>query len=259
MIIPEDKIKAIRQEIIDNKRPRYLYKYRSMKSAIDFLKNSSIYFSNYKEFNDPFESACQKKLDFTPQQYYDAFLRWGVSPITAMQKAEEVKLGHIDGKDLLRQATDIMLNGFTYFCMAEKPDNILMWSHYADSHKGVCFKFDLLQDDTFINTAPVVYNSEYLEFDTLNGNPAPIITHKSPEWQYEHEHRTITTDIKGLHQINKGALVGIIFGCRMVKRNRTRIRNLVEINGFNSVSFSEAVINPEAYKLDIQPYMFSNR
>lgn len=259
MTLTEDNIKAVRQEIIDNKRPRYLYKYRSIKSAIEFLKNSSIYFSNYRDFNDPFESACKKKLDFTPQQYYDAFLRWGVDPLTAMQKVEEIRLGLVNGVDLQKQVTDLILNGFAYFCMAKEPDNILMWSHYADSHKGVCFRFDLLQDDTFLNTVPVDYNSEYLEFDSLNGNPAPIITRKSPYWSYEHEHRTITTDIKGIHQINKDTLVEIIFGCRTLKRNKTRIRNLVMSNSFNSVSFSEAVVNPEAYKLDIQPYNFSNR
>ena len=256
MTIPEENIKAVRQEIIDNKRPRFLYKYRSIKSAIGFLKNSSIYFSNYKDFNDPFESACKKRLDFTPQQYYDAFLRWGVDSLSAMHKVEEIRLGLVNGVDLQRQVTDLILNGFAYFCMAENPDNILMWSHYADSHKGVCFKFDLLQDDVFLNTIPVDYNSGYLEFDSLNGNPAPIITRKSAEWHYEHEHRTITTDIKGLHHINKETLAEIIFGCRTSKRNRTRIRNLVVRNGFNKVSFSEAVVNPEAYKLDIQSYSF---
>lgn len=258
MTFSEKDIRAVRQEIIDNKRPRYLYKYRSVKSAIEFLKNSSIYFSNYKDFNDPFESACKKKYDFTPVEYFEAFQRWGVNPFSAVLKVEEIISGHVNGEDLQRQVTDLILNGFAYFCMAKEPDNILMWSHYADSHKGVCFKFDLLQDDTFLNTVPVDYNSEYLEFDTLNDNPAPIITRKSPNWSYEQEHRTITTDIKGLHQINKEVLVEIIFGCRTLKRNRTRIRNLVMSNGFNCVSFSEAVVNPEAYKLDIHPYKFSN-
>ena len=58
-------IDDIRQEVLDNKRPRYLYKYRSIDRATEFLESNSIYFSNYKEFNDPFESACKKKYDFT--------------------------------------------------------------------------------------------------------------------------------------------------------------------------------------------------
>ena len=261
MTFSEKCIRDARQEIMTNNRPRYLYKYRSKKSAIGFLKNSSIYFSSYKDFNDPFESACKKKYDFTPQEYFEAFQRLGVDPFTSIQKVEEIRLGLVNGVDLQRQVTDLILNGFAYFCMAKEPDNILMWSHYADSHKGVCLKFDLLQDlDTFALTVPVDYNSEYPEFDTLNGNPGiNIITRKSPDWAYEHEHRTVKVKEHGLHQINKEALVEIIFGCRTLKRNRTRIRNLARNKGFNNVSFSEAVVNPEAYKLDIQPYSFPNR
>lgn len=99
MTFTDDNIKAVRQEIIDNKRPRYLYKYRSLKSAIEFLKNSSIYFSNDKEFNDPFESACKKKLDFTPKEYFDAFRRLGKDVFTSAIKAEEIRLGYVNGKD----------------------------------------------------------------------------------------------------------------------------------------------------------------
>lgn len=255
-----EDIKKVQQEILDKKRPRYLYKYRSIKSAIAFLKNSSIYFSNYKEFNDPFESACKKKLDFTPKEYFDAFLRLGKDFFASAIKAEEIRLGYVNGKDLLRQSTDEILSAFSYYCMAKEPDNILMWSHYADSHKGVCFKYDLLQDlETFLITVPVNYSTEYPDFDTLNGNPANIITRKSTDWKYEQEHRVINANAHGLKEVKKEALVEIIFGCRTLKRNRTRIRNLVRNNGFNSVTFSEAVINSEAYKLDIQPYNFPNR
>ena len=139
MTFSEKYIKDARQEILTNKRPRYLYKYRSIKSAIDFLRNSSIYFSNYKEFNDPFESACKMKLDFTPKDYFDAFQRVGKDFFASAIKAEEIRLGYVNGQDLLRQSTDEILNSFAYYCMAKEPDNILMWSHYADSHIGVCF------------------------------------------------------------------------------------------------------------------------
>ena len=261
MTLTEDNIKAVRQEIIDNKRPRYLYKYRSIKSATEFLKNNSIYFSNYQEFNDPFESACKKKYDFTPVEYFEAFRRWGVDPISAVLKVEEIISGHVNGEDLQKQVTDLILNGFAYFCMTKEPDNILMWSHYADSHKGVCLKFDILQDlDTFSLTVPVDYNSEYPEFDTLNGNPGVnIITRKSPDWAYEHEHRTVKINAYGLHTIKKDVLAEVIFGCRTSEKDKTLIRDLAKSNGFNRVSFSEAMANPEAYKLDIRPYNFSNR
>ena len=261
MSFSEKCIRDARQEILTNKRPRYLYKYRSIKSAIEFLKNSSIFFSNYQEFNDPFESACKKKYDFTPQEYFETFQQWGVDFYSAAIEAEKVRLGYVDGKEKLRKATEEMLSGFAYFCMTKDPDNILMWSHYADCHKGVCLKFDLLQDlDIFSLTVPVDYNSEYPEFDTLNGNPGVnIITRKSPDWAYEHEHRTVKVNAHGLHKIKKDVLVEVIFGCRTSEEDKTQIRDLVKSNGFNSVSFSKAVVHPEAYKLDIQPHSFPNR
>lgn len=250
----EENIEKVRQEILTNKRPRYLYKYRSIKSAIEFLKNSSIFFSNYKDFNDPFESACKKKLEYTPKQHFDAFRRMGKDSFSSALKAEEIRLGYINGIDLLKRSTDEILNCFAYYCMAEEPDNILMWSHYADSHKGVCFKFDIIQDlDNFFITVPVDYGSEYLEFDTLNGNPADIIKHKSIDWEYEHEHRTIKVNAHGLNKIKKEVLVEIIFGCRTSAEDKIKIRKLVKKNKFNVNQFLEAVINPNAYKLDIIP------
>ena len=250
----EENTEKVRQEILTNKRPRNLYKYRSIKSAIGFLKNSSIYFSNYKEFNDPFESACKKKYDFTPRQYFETFQKWGVNYLDSAIKAEEIRLGLVNPKDLLKKSTDMIFNRFSYFCMAEEPNNILMWSHYADSHKGVCFKFDLLQDlDTFLITVPVDYNSDYPEFDTLNENPSKIIIRKSPCWSYEKEHRAIKVNSPGLYKINKKALVGIIYGCRTSAENKKEIKRLVEQNEFNDVQFSETKVNPNAYQLDIIP------
>jgi len=251
-------IDDIRQEVLDNKRPRYLYKYRSIDRATEFLESNSIYFSNYKEFNDPFESACKKKYDFTPKQYFETFQKWGVNFIDSAIKAEQIRLGMVNPEDLLKKSTDMIFNRFSYFSMAEEPDNILMWSHYADSHKGVCFRFDLLQDfDTFLITVPVDYNSEYPEFDTLNENPSRIIIRKSPYWSYEKEHRTIKVNSPGLHEINKKALVEIIFGCRTSTEDKNEIKRFVEQNEFYDVQFSEAIVNPNAYQLDIIPLIIA--
>ena len=46
----------IRQFIQRGDVPCYLYKYRTVNSAEHLLMNHSIYFSCYKDFNDPFES-----------------------------------------------------------------------------------------------------------------------------------------------------------------------------------------------------------
>lgn len=236
---------AVSKELQD-KSEAIVYSFRSYSiHPLEDLINNEITCVHPSKMNDPFDSIasylsdqkklerrCSKKKHVKPQS--DCFKHFTIRSFFANRET------YSDDDNILF--------------------NKLMWSHYADSHKGVCFKFDLLQDlSTFCNTVPVDYNAEYLEFDTLNGNPYAIITRKSPDWAYEHEHRTIKVNVHGLHVIKKDVLVEIIFGCRTSDEDKTRIRDLVRNNGFNSISFSEAVVNPEAYKLDIQPYNISNR
>ena len=64
----------IRQFIQRGDVPCNLYKYRTVNSAEHLLMNHSIYFSCYKDFNDPFESAFNTLEEYTPQQYYNSFL-----------------------------------------------------------------------------------------------------------------------------------------------------------------------------------------
>ena len=89
----------------DGKRYIRLYYFMPSKHLFDVLKNDEIKVSLPEECNDPLEfvSAAQT------------------------QGEEPQKEARLDG-------------GFISF--SEKYDNSLMWSHYADSHRGVCLRFD---------------------------------------------------------------------------------------------------------------------
>lgn len=47
-------------------------------------------------------------------------------------------------------------------CFSKRNDSILMWSHYADSHKGVCIEYDITNDKNF---AEVMYSKKKLNLD----------------------------------------------------------------------------------------------
>lgn len=48
------------------------------------------------------------------------------------------------------------------FCLSEIPDHILMWSHYADSHTGICIKFEATSHTQFFGLAQrVCYQTTY--------------------------------------------------------------------------------------------------
>ena len=95
------------------------------------------------------------------------------------------------------------------FCATRNKSNLLMWSHYADEHRGVVFGFQpdaaqdsflcLLEPDTYSDVRPSFYNP----FDPLVGNmPLPTLEAmraftrsltavKSMQWAYEEELRVV--------------------------------------------------------------------
>ncbi|MBK9477685.1 MAG: DUF2971 domain-containing protein [Bacteroidetes bacterium] len=84
-----------------------LYKYYSLNSySISSVVNHFVYYSSANDFNDPFDT---KILD-----------------IQLLQKAsfEQEK----------------------FFCMSGLNDNILMWSHYSNCHKGFCVEYSDFTD-----------------------------------------------------------------------------------------------------------------
>jgi Protein of unknown function (DUF2971) len=91
-------------------------------------------------------------------------------------------------------------------CLTERGDNLVMWSHYANSHRGVAFKFRRLEhvDHRFLVAQPVRYSHEPVSFlglqdyiDTLFGmaehDVLPRIWdmafRKHADWGYEQEWR----------------------------------------------------------------------
>lgn len=248
----EDK-EFIRQCILKGDVPQQLYKYRTIDSVKHLLDNHKIYFSSCKEFNDPFESAINILSDYTPQQYYKSFIWGGMSPEVSEKLTRQVVCGFIDGETVLKQLTIKVLSSMGYYCMTTKPDNLLMWAHYGDSHKGVCLKFDIIKDlDTFLVPVPVDYNEQYINFNMLESDLLSVLRRKSPEWKYEEEYRIIKPNHQGLWEIKSDCLVEIIFGCRTSEKDKNEIKKLAASSGFVNVKFSEARMKRDSYGLEIK-------
>lgn len=112
-------------------------------------------------------------------------------------------------------------------CFSTKNDNILMFSHYADCHQGICFGIDpikLVKSMSEMNNGikaefrPIWYFSVLpaLDFKT---QPALCATCKDDLWSYEDEYRLFMVHIaslkpSGLYRFNSDAFSSIIFGCK---------------------------------------------
>lgn len=106
-------------------------------------------------------------------------------------------------------------------CFSESFDNNLMWSHYADSHRGLCVEYDIkrLSDkNTIRKIFPVLYDGERISNCELNKladdlielwddldkgyehaegpylrSIMPLLLKKNEIWNYEREWRLIYT------------------------------------------------------------------
>jgi len=126
--------------------------------------------------------------------------------ISSLHK-EEIKNGlynyiHTSIYEMLKPLSDINKKSMVISCFSELNDSMLMWSHYANYHKGFCLEYDFsLLSSSDIRTQllyPVIYQNEllnvteYLYADNVKNifSVRAAIT-KSKEWEYEKEWRII--------------------------------------------------------------------
>lgn len=136
-----------------------------------------------------------------------------------------------------------------------------MWSHYANSHKGICLEF--AKNNPLIAAArPVRYKKSYPVLTPQSygpGNDANVLDlllTKAMNWCYEREWRIIASALEGptkLHnrdfvKLPLGALSAIIIGCE--NKDHPEIIEIVKAHRLE-LTIKWAVRVPNVYKLRI--------
>jgi hypothetical protein len=133
--------------------PKCLYKYEKLNvQTLRNLKNAKIYFNTPASFNDPFDcSVLETSILLTDSDIVEIFKRYlldnSIRVDFEISSKKNVPQKNIDQiymafEKKLRDKQDELLNKRGCTCFSEVNDNILMWSHYADGHKGICLEFD---------------------------------------------------------------------------------------------------------------------
>ena len=170
------------------------------------------------------------------------------------------------------------LNTFGLFCMSQKNDDILMWSHYADSHKGICFGFKEPFENHIDNDAPIynreieyierhpyidiyndiqsgkVYNSndEFKNFCDISGALLNAsITKKHVSWKYEQEIRIVYEGGSGPLVFKPEALECVILGMNITKADEMTIGNLLKQNKWSHAKIYKSKASVAELGLDI--------
>lgn len=248
---PED---LVRYAIEQGQMPRYLYKYWSASSVIRFLGNHKIMFSQYTDFNDPFECAANIDANNSAIEWADFLASQGVGADEIHNIVSNIIADSDEAAKTIKDAVHKTIIDSGIFCMTPKPNNLLMWAHYADQHKGACIKFDLLKDVTTFNFPKSVdYSDDYYSYNYLReqGKASMAIWHKSKEWAYEEEFRIVKPTFHGLIEVKPDAVVEVIFGCRCSAADENAIRAAAGTGVYNNLVFRHAAMSSSKYQLDI--------
>jgi hypothetical protein len=207
--------------------PSFLYRYRPF--SPDRLKQiiieSRLYFTPPKDFNDPFD--CKPFMNLAgPQSELDEFFthqaiaKYEGNPSDIRRLVQSECGPHVNLSKKVEAVSNLWHETFTMgiCCFSEPKDNILMWSHYADCHRGVCLEFEFSKTERpFSDARPIEYTSTYPEMNFLKqeGRKSGMFLRKASDWSYEKEWRVFNKP--GLVSFRPGLLTGIIFGCQVQK------------------------------------------
>lgn len=231
--------------------PKSLFRFRSCDDMhIDAFEKDAIYAVTADSFNDPYDTLLKYDMEGIRQyvervmsieglEQLKAFLAQGNnladeakrtlpegvwdSLKAALQTTEDLttlkdrieasKLQALSQISLLLPVLSVFSKRFsTIACFSEDVKSILMWSHYADSHKGFALEYDfrptLAKPLERGMLYPVVYSDErydaslYITWQFMHvmgfhsKNPdimasSKVALHKSRVWEYEREWRII--------------------------------------------------------------------
>ena len=160
----------------DPPQSRYIYKYRKVDSGSsgsiervrDILVNNQLWLSRPSSFNDPFDMQARVIVKGTGKEIRDRY-REIQKRLGVRYKEREKQLSKLMGKSHKEIEEDLTntykkhVDTMGVCSFAGDPRSILMWSHYAENHEGICIQFERAQDYRALSRAiPVDYNKEYL-------------------------------------------------------------------------------------------------
>lgn len=248
-------------------RPEYLCKYRTLndysekgtpllKFTRDIITTCRLWHPSPKDFNDPFDCHISVDANNTKEEikaFVDLTLRDEVKA-TRRKMTTNYVTDRVKFRKTILGSTREMADALAICCYGEEADNILMWSHYGDAHKGVCFKFKVANDPAFFHDIfKVNYVDKYPKFNfvrQMRHMMELVFARKSAIWAYEKEWRVFQRGKPGGYPFAKAALAEIVFGCSASPDKVAEIIALVEADpDLNHVTFKKARLSKTDFAL----------
>jgi len=246
-------------------------KYGSLNEHTEsFLKDNVIYFASPLEFNDPFDSRIHYRYDYSTKEFRE-WVKRGIPALypsaTVVERAiilnkvveDYTTGGKVFSEQERRAHTRRAAKQIGVYCLTPIKHNVLMMSHYADSHRGYEVQLnveaiyqDVLEkygDEQGIQISQVRYQDDYPDIDYFSSSykdkaEASLLT-KARWWEYEQEWRIIIWEFpSGVHQCKRDIVEKLYLGCGISESDEDKLLSMVKGK------------NTEVYKLDTDEYKY---
>jgi len=236
-------------------------------------------------FNDPFDHQIDFKFDFTQTNFIESYLasleqaifgdeemifdtRDTIGVLNSKMREARSELDKSEVLKTMREGIEETAKRLDKFendinaelqkhlriarvlCLSESNDNVVMWSHYADNHKGIVMRLRCIDeiDNTLLAAKKIVYQRELPAIASIEEivksfigiqkyNYAnlyadlPYIKHT--DWEYEQEWRAAfpeeVTNTKLYNDYRENPIVfgAIYLGCRIEPTDEAEIMSLL--------------------------------
>lgn len=236
-------------DLAKNSTGKYLYKYLPFNQySLQILLNNKFWIGPPDLLNDPFEG------DFIIKNYEKLHNESCVKTLLFLTKSNDNDIDEDcnkmmnDRNAFIKKLYEFINNkikknyGSTSF--SKNCDNLKMWSHYADSHKGFIIIFDReMLEDTIVDVATKIIDVDYtglpeifVEHQSNNfiiRDYGKMLTKKLSDWSNEDEVRIIMKheykyDFHRFLEFNRHCFKGIIYGSRINFENLITIDNTLK-------------------------------
>lgn len=224
-----------------------LYRYDSIDNALKLLEGETIFFQTPDRFNDPFE-------------FHEGFFKRDLDNSTqfAIRNAIDSNILNKLNENHISNAIQKIRKESGVYCLSKNKNDILMWSHYTDKHKGVCFGFDFTTESMLDRYGAILLSVGYTHSvkPLINLFIRDYITDimlwsflKFDIWQYENEVRVYKDGYKGELKINLSHIKEIYLGCNISEIDEKLVKNIVKLKKLN-LKVIKNDVSKESFKLE---------
>ena len=268
--------------------PEHLYKFRVFDDPNHkrILTDNELFFPSPRWFNDPFDSTIPVRYDQGSREeiinHWVSHLKITRPSLSPQDMEAEATRLFESGRfrtpqsieDIARMSRERTYGTVGVFSLTANYENILLWSHYADKHRGFCIGFDakklclfcinylknlesrFLRGNQSIIFRDVRYTRNYPFINAyrteLNERTLSQLLTKSIDWKYEQEYRIVWfhgPDMKLI--INDGIMNKVILGCQMDKRGQEEMISVLRKRR-DRISLYRAKKKIDGFRLDFE-------